>query len=57
MVIVWLSNKGDKVKKLLLIGLFVLAGCTSEQRIKDPEKHISPFGRVTPTTKERSPNV
>jgi hypothetical protein len=45
------------MKKILLIGLLVLAGCTPDKRIKDPNNHITPFGKATPTTKERSTTI
>lgn len=45
------------MKRLLLIGLLVLAGCTPEKRMKDPNNNISPFGKANYTTKDRSPNT
>jgi len=43
------------MKKILLIGLILLAGCTPDQRVKDPKNHITPFGKVV--IKDHSKNV
>jgi len=46
-----------KMKKILLIGLLLITGCTPDQRIKDPNNHITPFGKAAPTTKECSVTI
>lgn len=64
-------GKGEKVKKklddtekalilsLIVIGILLmivfLSGCTAEHKIRDPNNHVTPFGKVAP--KECSTNV